>query len=166
MVEQPAFEDIRTRVEAGVGWIVIDRPERLNALRMGRTDLEIRAALRGFAADPSVRAVVLRGSGDRAFSTGWDMEAIEDTSLTGLERQVRQNIGLFREVWHQPQPVIAAINGHAVAAGASLAMACDIVIAADNARLAEPEIRHGALSLPGDALSHGRQGGARVLLPG
>lgn len=140
------FTDIKTRIDNGVGWIVINRPDRLNALRMTRTDREMREALQHFAEDESVRAVVLRGEGERAFCTGWDMEEIEDSSLTELEQLVRQNVRLFKDVWHQRQPVIAAVNGHAIAAGASLAMACDIVIAADHAKLAEPEIRHGALS--------------------
>ncbi|MEJ8572764.1 enoyl-CoA hydratase/isomerase family protein [Microbaculum marinum] len=146
MSNAKTYRDILVRVDNGVGWIVINRPERLNALQMTTTDMEIRAALGDFARDETVRAVVIRGEGERAFSTGWDMEAIEDSSLADLEKMVRQNVGLFKDVWHQPQPVIAAINGHAVASGASLAMSCDIVIAADHAKLAEPEIRHGALS--------------------
>jgi enoyl-CoA hydratase/carnithine racemase len=113
---------------------------------MGVSDREIVAALETFAARTDIRAVVLTGAGDRAFCTGWDMEEIGDTSLTELEDLVRQNTELFDTVWRQRQPVIAAVNGHAVATGAALAMACDLVIAADTAKLAEPEIRHGALS--------------------
>lgn len=140
------FIDIETRIDNHIGWIVINRPDRLNALRMTKTDVEMREALRGFADDEAVRAVVIRGAGERAFCTGWDMEEIGDTSLTELEKLVRRNVGLFKDVWNQRQPVIAAVNGHAVATGAALAMACDLVVVAEHAKLAEPEIRHGALS--------------------
>ncbi len=120
MVDQPGFADIEVRIDNHVGWIVINRPDRLNALRMTHTDREIREALQNFGKDEAVRAIVIRGQGERAFCTGWDMEHIEGSSLTELEALVRQNVALFKDVWHQRQPVIAAINGHAVAARASL----------------------------------------------
>jgi enoyl-CoA hydratase/carnithine racemase len=138
--------DIITRREGPVGWITIDRPERMNALLMSVTDRQIVAALHQFEAEPDIRAIVITGSGDRAFCTGWDMEGIEATDLAGLEALVRRNLELFTTVRCQRQPVIAAINGHAVATGAALAMTCDLVVASQTARLAEPEIRHGALS--------------------
>jgi enoyl-CoA hydratase/carnithine racemase len=141
-----AYQDIEVAEDGPVGWITIRREARLNALRMTVTDREIVAALAGFAARREIRAIVITGAGERAFCTGWDMEEIGETSLTDLEEMVRQNTQLFDAVWRQRQPVIAAVNGHAVATGAALAMSCDLVIAADSARLAEPEIRHGALS--------------------
>lgn len=140
------FEDIQVHEVGPVGWITIRREARLNALRMTVTDREIVAALDAFAARPEVRAIVLTGGGEKAFCTGWDMEEIGETSLTDLEDMVRRNGELFDRVWRQRQPVIAAVNGHAVATGAALAMACDLVVASDTAKLAEPEIRHGALS--------------------
>ena len=139
-------KDIEVAEEGAVGWITIQRPDRLNALRMSVSDREIIDALDTFAARDDIRVIVLTGAGGRAFCTGWDMDEIGDTSLTELEALVRRNTELFDAVWRQRQPVIAAVNGHAVATGAALAMACDLVVAADTARLAEPEIRHGALS--------------------
>ena len=140
------YQDIEMTEEGPTGWITIQREDRLNALRMSVTDREIVAALEAFAARDDIRAIVLTGAGDRAFCTGWDMEEIRETSLTDLEALVRRNTELFDAVWRQRQPVIAAINGHAMATGAALAMACDLAIAAETAKLAEPEIRHGALS--------------------
>jgi enoyl-CoA hydratase/carnithine racemase len=140
------LHDIEIAEEGPVGWITINRPHRLNALRMTVTDREIVAALADFARRDDIRAIVLTGAGPRAFCTGWDMEEIGETSLTDLEAMVRRNTELFDAVWRQRQPVIAAVNGHAVATGAALAMACDLVVASETARLAEPEIRHGALS--------------------
>lgn len=141
-----AFQDIAVSEEGPVGWITIRREARANALRMTVSDREIVRALEEFGARRDIRAIVLTGAGDKAFCTGWDMEEIGETSLTDLEELVRANTTLFDAVWRQRQPVIAAINGHAVATGAALAMACDMVVAADNAKLSEPEIRHGALS--------------------
>jgi enoyl-CoA hydratase/carnithine racemase len=139
-------QDVIVTENGPVGWIAINRPTRLNALLMGRTDRMIVDALADFARRDDIRAIVLTGAGNRAFCTGWDMEGIEPSGLAALEEQIRQNMQLFDRVWRQRQPVIAAVNGHAVAAGAALAMACDMVVASDTAKLAEPEIRHGALS--------------------
>lgn len=145
------YQDIlveRHGLERGgaVGRIVINRPDRLNALRMTITDRELMHALDGFEADGDVRAVILTGAGARAFSTGWDLSLIEDTSIPALEGLVRANTDLFLKIWHLRQPVVAAVNGHAAGTGAAIAMAADLTVVSDTARLAEPEIRHGALS--------------------
>lgn len=145
------YQDIlveRQALERGgsVGTIVINRPDQLNALRMTITDRELIHALDGFEADDDVRAVILTGAGERAFSTGWDLSLIEDTSIPALEGLIRANTDLFLKIWHLRQPVIAAVNGHAVGTGAAIAMAGDLTIVSETARLAEPEIRHGALS--------------------
>lgn len=140
------FQDIEVSEDGPVGWITIRREARANALRMTVSDREIIHALAEFGARRDIRAIVLTGAGDKAFCTGWDMQEIGETSLTDLEELVRANTALFDAVWRQRQPVVAAINGHAVATGAALAMACDMVVAAENAKLSEPEIRHGALS--------------------
>ena len=140
------FEDIAVETRGDVAQVKINRPERLNALRMTITDREIIAALDAFGADQGIRAIILTGEGERAFCTGWDMEEIEDTPLDKLEALVRANLELFFKIWHQRQPVIAAINGYAVGTGSGMALACDLALAAEHARLGEPEIRHGALS--------------------
>lgn len=140
------FEDIAVEIRGHVAEVKIRRPSRLNALRMTVTDREIVEAFRTLEGDENVRVVILTGEGERAFCTGWDMEAIEDTPLDQLEALVRANLELFFKIWHQRQPVIAAINGYAVGTGSGMALACDLALAADHARLGEPEIRHGALS--------------------
>lgn len=140
------FEDIMVETRGHVAQVKINRPERLNALRMTITDREIIAVLDALAADTHIRAIVLTGEGERAFCTGWDMEEIEDTPLDRLEALVRANLELFFKIWHQRQPVIAAINGYAAGTGSGMALACDLALAAEHARLGEPEIRHGALS--------------------
>lgn len=140
------FEDVIVDIQGPVAEVRINRPDRLNALRMTITDREIIAAFDMLAATDSVRAIVLTGAGERAFCTGWDMEEIEDTPLDKLEALVRSNLELFFKIWHQRQPVIAALNGYAVGTGSGMALACDLALAAEHAKLGEPEIRHGALS--------------------
>jgi enoyl-CoA hydratase/carnithine racemase len=145
-VGMQSYEDIIVETRGAVAEVRINRPERLNALRMTISDREIIRAFDALGADAGIRAIVLTGAGERAFCTGWDMEAIEDTPLDRLEALVRANLELFFKIWHQRQPVIAALNGYAIGTGSGLALACDLAIAADHARLGEPEIRHGALS--------------------
>lgn len=140
------YEDIAVETRGHVAQVTIRRPERLNALRMTITDREIIEAFRTLESDDAIRAVILTGEGPRAFCTGWDLETIEEIPLDRLEALVRANLELFFKIWNQRQPVIAAINGYAVGTGSGMALACDLAIAADHARLGEPEIRHGALS--------------------
>jgi len=138
--------------------IVMNRPERLNALTLPEMRDALAAALDRAGADTEVRAVILTGAGDRAFCTGWDMETLGDVDLAALEGLIRDNLALFFKILDLRQPVVAAINGYALGAGAALALACDLAVAAEHAKLGEPEVRHYALSpfliLP--FLTHGK----------
>jgi enoyl-CoA hydratase/carnithine racemase len=140
------FADLIYETRGPVARIAINRPERLNALRMGISDRALIDAIAHTEANDDIKVVVLTGVGSKAFCTGWDLEAIEDTPLDQLEGLIRSNLELFFKVWHSPKPVVAAINGYAIGTGSALALACDLSLAADHARLGEPEIRHGALS--------------------
>ena len=141
-----ADQDLQLEKRDAVARIAIDRTDRLNSLRMGHTDRAILEALKALESDGTTKVVILTGAGDKAFCTGWDMEAIDDASLEDLESLIRTNLELFFGVWNSALPVVAAINGYAVGTGSALALACDLALAADHARLGEPEIRHGALS--------------------
>lgn len=140
------FTDLKFETRGRVARITIDRPERLNALRMGVSDKALIEAFDHVTRDDAIKIAILTGSGGKAFCTGWDLGAIDDTSLEELESLIRSNLELFFKVWHLPKPVVAAINGYAIGTGSALALACDLALAADHARLGEPEIRHGALS--------------------
>lgn len=139
-------EDLAMERRGAVLRIAIDRPARMNTLRMTVTDRALAAALDAAAADRDVKVIVLTGVGERAFCAGWDMEAIGEVPLAELEALVRANLELFFKIWHHRCPVVAGINGYALGAGSSLALACDLALAAEHARLGEPEVRHGALS--------------------
>lgn len=140
------FEDLTFETRDAVARIAINRPDRLNALRMGISDRALIDALTHVEATKDIKVAILTGVGDRAFCSGWDLEAIDDTPLDRLEALIRSNLELFFKVWHFPKPVVAAIDGYAIGTGSALALACDLSLAANHARLGEPEIRHGALS--------------------
>ncbi len=126
-------------------WITLNRPDKLNALS-GEVVRELRAALRRAAADDEVRVVVLTGAG-RAFSAGYDLSEEAESRIEGAEqwrRVLDEDVQMTLELWSLPKPTIAAVRGWCLAGGCELAMACDIVIAADDARFGEPEIRYGS----------------------
>lgn len=140
------YQDLLLETRGPIARLTINRPARLNALALPATRDELIQALDTIQADPAIQVVILTGAGERAFCTGWDMEGLPELNLAELEAVIRDNLRLFMKIWELRQPVIAAINGYALAAGASLAMVCDLAIAADHAKLGEPEIRHFALS--------------------
>jgi enoyl-CoA hydratase/carnithine racemase len=140
------FEDLVLETRGAVTRITIDRPVRMNTLRMTVTDRALGQALDAIARDRTTKVVVITGAGERAFCAGWDMERIDDVPLVELEAMVRANLELFFKVWNFRAPVVAAINGYALGAGSALALACDLALAVEHARLGEPEVRHGALS--------------------
>jgi enoyl-CoA hydratase/carnithine racemase len=105
------------------------------------------ATLDEIHADRKVRAAVITGAGHRAFSTGFDLDGLEMPDRTdAIVDSTRGNFETLMKVWNLRVPVIAAVNGFAVAAGMSLALICDITIAAESASFGEPEVRHFALS--------------------
>jgi enoyl-CoA hydratase len=135
------YEFINVEQKGRVGVITLNRPKQLNALSPGLM-AELGAALRALDADAGIGAIVLTGN-EKAFAAGADIAAMKDFSymhayltdyITGWEH--------FRAV---RKPVIAAVAGYALGGGNELAMQCDIVIAADNARFGQPEINLGVM---------------------
>ena len=136
--------DVRYEVEDGLAWIVIDRPERLNAFR-ARTIDELIACFTRAWASPEVGVVSLTGAGDRAFCTGGDQKQRAETgdygpSASGLF-EVERLHRLIRDI---PKPVIAAVNGFAIGGGHVLHVICDLTIAADTARFGQTGPRVGS----------------------
>jgi enoyl-CoA hydratase len=124
--------------------IAIDRPDKLNALNA----LTLEALHRAFdqaATDGAVRVVVLTGSGPKAFVAGADIAEMADlTPMQGRDFSLRGQ-RMMRRVERMPKPVIAMINGFALGGGLELAMCCHLRIAADTARLGQPEINLGLI---------------------
>jgi 2-(1,2-epoxy-1,2-dihydrophenyl)acetyl-CoA isomerase len=131
--------------EGRLGWIRINRPERLNAFADDMRD-RLDAALAELEDEPAVRCVAITGVG-RAFSTGGDVERLAaltaSKDATAFENLVRTGIRVVRRIDSMGKPVIAAVNGAAAGAGAALALACDLRIASQNASIGLTFIRIG-----------------------
>ncbi|HEX2914911.1 MAG TPA: enoyl-CoA hydratase-related protein [Chloroflexia bacterium] len=123
--------------------IVINRPEKRNALN-NATIAELVAAFSDCRADPEVRVIVLSGAGDKAFCAGADLAETQQ-SASEYQRFVQREtfVGLFEMIPKLGKPVIASVQGAALAGGCGLAVACDFVIASDRARFGTPEINVG-----------------------
>jgi enoyl-CoA hydratase len=144
------YDYIMLEQDQGVATITLNRPEKHNALSQGLL-AELRTALDGIDADQAIRVLVITGAGQQAFSTGFDLNPRELASEVPRDeadwnRHIKLNFDTFMRIWNLRQPVIAAVNGHAIAAGSNLALICDITLASENATFGEPEIRHYALS--------------------
>lgn len=124
--------DLRLETADAVATITLDRPDALNALTVGLKE-ELLAAFGRVAADRDVRAVVLTGAG-RAFCAGQDLRERLEPDAAPLETEIRVRYNpLIRAMRGLPKPIVGAINGIAAGAGASLAFACDIRVAAEGA---------------------------------
>jgi len=122
--------------------ITIDEPERRNPLST-RTMAELLEHTRSAQADPSVKVIVYTGAGERAFSAGGDLASGFVDDPIGLHRDRGVLADLFRAMWGGGKPTVARVNGHALAGGFGLAVASDITICVDDARLGTPEIDVG-----------------------
>jgi enoyl-CoA hydratase/carnithine racemase len=135
-------EFVRLEVVDGVGTIQLDRPP-MNALNAAVQE-ELRAAAQAASSDDSVRAVVVHG-GSRVFAAGADIKEMSAMSYTAMSARAQALSSAFDSVARIPKPVVAAINGYALGGGCELALACDWRVAAEDARLGQPEITLGVI---------------------
>jgi enoyl-CoA hydratase/carnithine racemase len=139
-------QEVPVRIErrGAVGVLVVDRPERRNALSR-KTLSELGRLGRELVADPTVRAIVVTGAGDKVFCAGADLK--ERQAFTNED--VRVQVGLYRTelgvLDHSPKPVIAALNGSAFGGGLELALICDLRVAATHAQIGLPETTLGII---------------------
>lgn len=133
---------IDIEIEGHVATVTMNRPEALNAFNGEQLDLLI-DAFRSVGENGTVRAVILTGAGDRAFAAGADIKAMAAMSPAEGIAFGRKGHAATAAVELLPQPVIAAVNGFAFGGGCELAIACDIRLAADRARFAQPEVSLG-----------------------
>ena len=138
-----AYEAVLYDVSAGIATITINRPERRNALSW-QVMTELRDAFEVAKADATVHVVVLTGAGDRAFCAGADLTGMaDDAGLADLHDARGELARLFRAMWELGKPTIARVRGYALAGGFGLCLACDLVVAADDAQFGTPEIDVG-----------------------
>jgi enoyl-CoA hydratase/carnithine racemase len=133
--------DIVTEVaDDGVATLTLNRPERRNALSIKLRN-EISEQLDSWATDPAIRAVVLTGAGP-TFCAGFDLDEFAQADLAASIKDSSHRYHLA--VWHFPKPLVAAVNGPAVAGGTDLCALCDLRIASATATFGHPEVKFGA----------------------
>lgn len=148
----PASDELLVADHGNVRVLTLNRPSSLNAVTFG-LGRRFREAFTAADADPSVRAIIITGSGERAFCAGGDLNELA-TRGASSGRGTRVVTHMVRE--RITTPVIAAVNGLAFGGGLELVLACDLAVSGDHARFALPEVRHGVLAA----------GGGMVRLPG
>jgi enoyl-CoA hydratase len=138
------YKNILVEVKDGIGFLTINRPKVLNALNP-ETLKEIECAIYGFAADRAVGAVIITGAGEKSFIAGADisefpkMGVVQAREFCDLGHRVAFMLGEL------PKPVIAAVNGFALGGGTEMALACDFIVASENAKFGLPEVKLGIM---------------------
>lgn len=137
----PDFETILLERKGRVGWITLNRPKALNALN-GQVLDDVIAALDELEHDEAIGAIVITGS-ERAFAAGADIKEMQPKSY--MDMFMNDYFARWDRLAQFRKPTIAAVAGYALGGGCELAMICDILLAADNAKFGQPEIKLGVI---------------------
>ncbi len=138
-----AFKNIILEIKENVGMIKMNRPDALNALNSATLE-ELREAFSQLKDSDDVKVIVITGEG-KAFVAGADIAEMKDMTADQSREFSRAGQKVFSKVAKIKKPVIAAVNGFALGGGCELAMACDIRIASDKAKLGQPEVNLGVI---------------------
>jgi enoyl-CoA hydratase len=140
---EPSYRNLRHEQPApGIHLVTLDRPKALNALDSALLG-ELACVVQGLAGDADARAVLLTGAGAKAFVAGADISEMQSLSPADARAFSAKASRLFLDLEALPMPVIALVNGYALGGGCELALACDWIIAADNAVFGQPEVNLG-----------------------
>jgi enoyl-CoA hydratase/carnithine racemase len=139
-----AFDNLLIERDGAVAIVTINRPTVLNALNTVTVD-ELRRAMLAFKQDDGVRAIIVTGAGEKSFVAGADINELAVQTPTGGREHALAGQHVFDVIENLGKPVVAAINGFALGGGCELAMACTLRIAADTARIGQPEIALGLI---------------------
>jgi len=138
------FNNLLLEIEAGIAVVTVNRPAALNALNLELLD-ELAAVFTALKTRSDVACVILTGSGAKAFVAGADIAAMQPLNAVAASHFARRGHAMLNIIETLPKPVIAAVNGFALGGGCELAMACDIRLAAENARFGQPEVNLGVI---------------------
>ena len=138
------YDNLLVQKEERVGRITINRPKKLNALDIA-TVVELGEAFTDMKGDPDVGVVILTGAGDKSFAAGADISELQRLDMIAGKEFAERGQALCLLMENLGKPVIAAINGFALGGGCELAMACTLRVAADTAKLGQPEINLGTI---------------------
>jgi enoyl-CoA hydratase len=138
------MNNIIVEQENGIATVTINRPKSLNALNKETLE-ELLACFTEFSLNDQIKAIILTGSGEKAFVAGADISFMQN--LTAHQSRKFGQLGhlVMHTIENTPQPVIAAINGFALGGGCELALACDMRFASDNAKFGQPEVNLGVV---------------------
>jgi enoyl-CoA hydratase len=138
------YENILVEIRESVAVLTLNRPKVLNALNAA-TFRELNTALRELIANPAVRAILLTGSGEKAFAAGADIQELAPVSAIDGQALALSGQRLFDRIESCGKPVIACVNGFALGGGCELALACTFRIASETAKFGQPEVKLGLL---------------------
>jgi len=137
-------ERVRVETKGGIAWLTINRPEKLNALDR-RTMQEIDEAVGAAGQDPAIGALIVTGMGEKAFVAGADISELATQSPVEGAAYARRGQDILMRLERLGKPSIAALNGYALGGGLELALACTLRLAAETAKLGQPEVALGIL---------------------
>jgi enoyl-CoA hydratase/carnithine racemase len=141
-----SYEHVIYEKRGHMAYVTLNRPERMNALD-SHSHRELIEIFDDFAADGDAWVAIITGTGERAFCAGNDLKATADASARGVKRvDAGSRFAAITRGYNCPKPLIAAVNGVAAGGGFEIALACDIVIAAESARFGLPEPRVGLIA--------------------
>ncbi len=138
------YENLLVEKKDRIGRITINRPKKLNALDIA-TVVELSGAFTEMKEDPDVGVVVLTGAGEKSFAAGADISELQKLDMIAGKGFAERGQALCLLIENLGKPVIAAINGFALGGGCELAMACTLRVAADTAKMGQPEINLGTI---------------------
>jgi enoyl-CoA hydratase/carnithine racemase len=138
------FETVLYEKKGPVAYMTLNRPQALNAYSVQMRD-DLYEVLGAIKDDDEVRAIILKGAGDKAFCAGADLKEFLTAPSAIAARQIRFRRDLWRRFLSMPQPIIAAVHGYVLGSGMEIAASCDIRIASDDAVFGLPEVKLGII---------------------
>ncbi len=144
MAKGRQYENIEVEKQEKALWITLNRPHRMNAFTLEMVE-ELSTAIDEAEADEEVRCVIIRGEGDRAFSTGADLTIFADLTPRKAVDTSERGQRLMDKIEASSKPFVAAIHGYCLGGGLELALACDFRVADESAQLGNPEINLGII---------------------
>jgi len=139
-----SYNNLNLEVETNLAILKINRPQALNALNI-ETLKEIELAVENLNRNKAVKVVIITGEGGKAFAAGADISEMKDMDVQEAKEFSLLGHQVFNEIENSPKIFIAAVNGYALGGGCELALACDLRIAAENAKFGQPEINLGII---------------------
>lgn len=149
-MNESTYRHLKFSRDRGVLTLTLSRPEAMNAINAA-LHTELSTVFAEIAADRSVHAVVLTGEG-RGFCGGGDLAWFRDITPEQVDTLFVEARKIVMDLLEVPQPIVAAVNGHAAGLGATLALFCDVILVADTARISDPHVRVGVAAGDGGAV--------------